>query len=103
MTLKNAKAKGAKNELRTVKYLEARGYLCTKSGGSLGAFDIIALSRNNLLCVQVKSNMWPCPAERQVLRESLAKLPENAYVECWRWEDGQPHEPMIRNIKHWDK
>jgi hypothetical protein len=35
--------------------LEAEGYCCTKGGGSLGVFDIIALGPSDVLIVQVKS------------------------------------------------
>ena len=41
--LRNAKAKGARAERRAITLLEALGYCCTKAGGSLGVFDIVAI------------------------------------------------------------
>jgi Holliday junction resolvase len=37
-----SKAKGSRAERRAIRLLEADGYVCTKAGGSLGVFDIIA-------------------------------------------------------------
>jgi len=34
------KAKGSRRERQVKKMLEAQGYLCSKSGSSLGLFDI---------------------------------------------------------------
>jgi Holliday junction resolvase len=39
-----AKRKGTRNEHRTIRLLEAAGYSCTRSGGSLGVFDVVALA-----------------------------------------------------------
>ncbi len=41
----NAKAKGTRNEHRSMRLLEAAGYHCTRSGASLGVFDIIGMYR----------------------------------------------------------
>lgn len=69
MTRIHAKRKGARNELRTVRHLEALGYRCTKAGGSLGVWDIIAIGTAETLLVQVKSNRVPAPKERKAMRE----------------------------------
>jgi len=37
------KRKGSRNEHRTMALLEAAGYSCTRSGGSLGVFDVVAI------------------------------------------------------------
>jgi hypothetical protein len=62
-----SKAKGTRNEHKTVKYLEAIGYCCTRAAGSLGLWDIIAISRSQVKLIQVKSNRWPPPHEREAL------------------------------------
>ena len=59
----NRKQKGARSERKTMDYLEARGYYCTKSAGSLGEWDIIGVSEDGVVLVQVKSNNWPRPPE----------------------------------------
>lgn len=65
--LKRPGRKGAATERLAIKLLEKCGYLCTKSGGSLGLFDIIAVPDlwhgathypyKNLL-IQVKTNTF---------------------------------------------
>ena len=95
--MKNAKAKGSQRELKTMERLGDK-YLCTKSGGSLGVFDIIALHANGVRCIQVKSNCWPSPAERKAMAATINRLPVNATVECWRW-DNYAREPKIRFIE----
>jgi Holliday junction resolvase len=37
----NAKAKGARAEHRSIKFLQAAGYACTRAAASLDMFDII--------------------------------------------------------------
>ena len=61
------KRKGARNELRVLHYLEEKGYTCTKAGGSLGAWDIIAIAPHRILLIQVKSNRPPSGAEMDIL------------------------------------
>lgn len=51
----NSKAKGARAERRAMRLLEAAGYCCTKAGGSLGLFDVIAVGARDVRLVQVKS------------------------------------------------
>jgi Holliday junction resolvase len=68
MSIKNAKAKGSRNERKTMALLEAAGYVCTKAGASLGIFDVIGISSQDTVCVQVKSNAWPGSVEMETLR-----------------------------------
>jgi hypothetical protein len=44
----NAKAKGTRNEHRSIGMLEAAGYQCTRAAGSLGAWDIIGIGSTDL-------------------------------------------------------
>ena len=50
----NSKAKGTRAERRAIRILETAGYICTKAGGSLGLFDVIAIGRVDVRAVQVK-------------------------------------------------
>ena len=36
----NKKSKGSRRERQTIELLQTQGYACTKSGGSLGVFDV---------------------------------------------------------------
>jgi hypothetical protein len=49
--------------------LEIAGYRCTKSGGSLGEWDVIGVSRKDVVLVQCKSNAPPRALERAALIE----------------------------------
>lgn len=87
MTLMNAKAKGSRNERRSMRLLEAAGYTCMKAGGSLGVFDVIAIGAADFVLVQVKSNAWPGSIEMETLR--LFRVPPNARKLVHRWRDRQ--------------
>jgi len=90
----NRKAKGGRNERKAKKILERAGYVCTKSGGSLGAFDVIAENPLGIRHIQVKSNRIPDPVERESMAAMKAQLPVNSTVEYWVFYDGQG-EPRI--------
>ena len=85
----NTKAKGTRRERQTIKLLEENTYHCTRSAGSLGAFDIIAMSakRDIILNVQVKSNGWPPKKEMDIL--TAFELPSNIYILVVRWDDSK--------------
>lgn len=83
----NTKAKGSRNERRSMVILEAAGYQCCKSAASLGAWDIIGIGSIDLVLVQVKSNQWPGSVEMETLRGFVA--PPNARKLVHRWRDRQ--------------
>jgi hypothetical protein len=87
MPLKNTKRKGTKNEHRSMALLETAGYRCTRSGASLGVFDVIGVGRLGIVLVQVKTNRWPDPVEMEAMREFI--VPSNAYKLIHRWRDYQ--------------
>jgi hypothetical protein len=51
----NAKAKSRRNKHRSMALLEAAGYRCTRSAGSLGEWDIIGIGRAHVVLRQVKT------------------------------------------------
>ena len=79
------KRKGNRNEHRTMALLEAAGYSCTRSGGSLGVFDVVGIGSTDLVLVQVKSNEWPRSDEMEQLR--LFAVPANCRRLIHRWRD----------------
>lgn len=91
MPLKNAKAKGSRNERRSIALLESAGYACTKSGGSLGVFDIIGISKTDVLLVQVKSNREPPPHEREQMRDFMAPKNARKLIHVWKDRKALPH------------
>lgn len=81
--IKNPKAKGTRNELKVIKYLELTGWICIRSAGSLGMFDIIAFHPHIpfVRCIQVKSNRKPPKEELEEIRKIA--LPFNFTKEVW--------------------
>ncbi len=91
----NTKAKGSKNERRTIKLLEASGYACMKAGASLGVFDVIAVGSQDIVLVQCKSNRWAGEVEMEAIR--LFKAPPNARKLIHRWDD-YARSPLVREV-----
>jgi Holliday junction resolvase len=91
----NAKAKGTRNEHKSIRLLEAAGYRCTRAAASLGAFDIIAISATDIILCQVKSNDWPGSVEMETIRNFPA--PPNARRLVHRWRDRQS-TPDVKEI-----
>src|ERR1700761_8492596 len=83
----NSKAKGNRNEHRSMRLLEAAGYACSRSAASLGAFDIIGIGSVDIVLCQVKSNAWPGTAEMETIK--LFPAPPNARKLVHRWRDRQ--------------
>lgn len=90
-----SKRKGSRNEYRTMRLLESVGYVCTKAGGSLGVWDVIGISKTDVVCVQVKSNRWPGSKETQAMKD--APHPANTRKFIHRWND-YSNQPLIREL-----
>ncbi len=86
--------KGAYYERRARQILEAAGFAVTRSGGSLGIFDLIALGPHSVRCIQVKGGDRPylSPAERE--RIQSVQVPPNVSRELWRFFK-KKQEPVI--------
>jgi hypothetical protein len=91
-----SKRKGARNEARCRRALEAAGYLVTKAGGSLGLFDLIALGPRDVRAIQVKSGTNRLsPLEREAIKElTLAPCVSREY---WLYLD-RVREPRIEHL-----
>jgi hypothetical protein len=82
----NAKAKGTRNEHRSIILLEATGYRCTRAAASLGAWDIIiGIGSTDVVLIQVKSNQWPGSAEMKTLQDF--PCPPHCRKLVHRWRD----------------
>lgn len=81
-----SKHKGSRAERKVIKTLEAAGYICTKAGGSLGVFDVIAIGRTYVRCIQVKcGSARLSPLEREAIE--LLEVPDNVTKEYWLFRD----------------
>jgi hypothetical protein len=85
--VRNAKAKGSRNEHRSARILEAAGYRVTRSSASLGAWDLIGISATDIVLCQVKTRDWPGATEMEILRDF--PVPPNARKLLHRWRDGE--------------
>jgi Holliday junction resolvase len=68
----NARQKGTRNEHRSMAVLEAAGYYCIRSSLSAGVFDIVGISANDVVLVQVKTRDWPCSTELEAIQAFVA-------------------------------
>ena len=91
----NAKAKGTRNEHRSMTILEAAGYRCTRSAASLGEWDIVGIGSTDIVLVQVKTRDWPGTEEMAVLAEFV--VPPNARKLVHRWRQRQ-RVPDVREL-----
>lgn len=80
------KAKGSRQECRSIAVLEAAGYYCVRSHRSEGIFDLVGISSTDIVLVQVKTTNWPYGEEMEALRAFLA--PPNARKLVHRWRAG---------------
>jgi len=88
-----SKRKGSRAELKCIRILEMAGYCCTKAGGSLGIFDVIALGPRDVKAIQVKAGTARLsPLEREQIRGT--EVPPNCIKEYWRFLD-YAREPLI--------
>lgn len=91
----NAKAKGTRNEHRSIRLLEAAGYRCTRAAASLGVWDLIGVGSTDVVLVQVKTRDWPGAAEMETL--ALFPIPANCRKLVHRWRDRQ-RQPGVREL-----
>jgi Holliday junction resolvase len=91
----NTKAKGTKNEHRSIRLLEIAGYHCTRSAASLGAWDIVGIGSTDLVLVQVKTRDWPSSVEMEAMK--LFPAPPFARKLIHRWRIRQ-RLPDVREL-----
>ena len=91
----NRKAKGTRNEHRSIRLLEAAGYQCTRAAASLGAWDIIGVGSTDVVLVQVKTRDWPGTVEMETLQDFAC--PSSCRKLVHRWRDRQ-RVPDVREL-----
>jgi hypothetical protein len=86
MSVRNRKAKGTRNEHRSMKLLEAAGYACTRAAASLGG-DVTGIGSTDFVVAQSKSRDWPGSVEMETLR--LFPAPPSVRKLVHRYVDGK--------------
>jgi|SRR5262245_11892651 len=93
----NTAKKGRRREHEAREWLEAAGYVVTRSAASKGAWDLVGISAQGVALAQVKSNCWPGPEERAALESFLAPIGTERLMfrfddrkdgRIRRWDDG---------------
>lgn len=90
-----ARRKGPRQEFKTMRLLAASGYVCCRSSGSLGCWDVIGVSGTDVVLVQVKSRDWPGAVEMELLRGFA--VPPGVKRLIHRWRDGASR-PDVREV-----
>ena len=91
----NSKAKGSRNERRSMAILEASGYRCTRSAASLGAWDLVGVSADGFVLCQVKTRDWPPSTEMETLE--AFPCPSNCRRLVHRWRDRR-RSPDVKEL-----
>jgi hypothetical protein len=79
-----------------MRILEAAGYVCTRAGGSLGLFDVIAIGPADVRLIQCKAGGTYLSA---IEREQITALvvPVAVSREYWRFPD-RCRQPIIERL-----
>lgn len=91
----NRKAKGNRNEYKTMRLLENVGYTCFRMAASKGIFDVIAVCETEILLIQIKSNRMPSRAELETIKNFVCPLAARKLIHVW--QDRNPI-PIIKEI-----
>ena len=79
-----AKATGTRNEYKSIKLLVGLGYEVFRMAGSLGIFDLIAVSKTEFLLIQVKTNRMPSKAETALIRNFECPTNARKFIHVWK-------------------
>jgi hypothetical protein len=91
----NAKAKGTRNEHRSMAYYERQGYLTMRSAASLSPWDFIAWTETDIIYCQVRSSRWPGSKEMEILQETMIPAWGRKVVHRWM---PRKREPDIKGV-----
>ena len=91
----NAKAKGTRNEHRSMALYETLGYSTIRSAASLGPWDWIAWNKHEIVFGQTKTGRWPGIPEMEIIQEAM--VPPHARKVVHRWMPGK-HKPDVREV-----
>lgn len=91
----NAERKGSRNKHRAIRLPEADAYICTRAAASFGMFDVIAIGRQGMRLIQVKSNRDASSLEREQI--ARFQTPPGCSKEVRIFHD-YAREPLIKEI-----
>ena len=91
----NAKAKGTRNEHRSMALYETLGYETLRSAASLSTWDFVAWNNTEVVFCQVKTSRWPGSNEMEIIKEAV--VPPNGRKVVHRWMP-RKHAPDVKEI-----
>lgn len=82
--------RGRQYEYKSMRVLAAAGHEVSRTAGSHGPFDVLGISANGLILVQVKFNCRPTPAELEQFK--LLPVPPNCQklIHIWKYRARDP-------------
>jgi hypothetical protein len=86
----HAKAKGTRREYASKQFLEAAGYTIFRMVGRHDLFDLIGISVNDIVLVQVKNRDWPSRADRDAITVFSAPWPCRKIIHRYLYGQRQP-------------
>ena len=91
----NAKAKGTRNEHRSMALYERRGYTTVRAGASLGTWDWVGWNEREFIFCQVKTSRWPGTAEMETIKEAVVPPNGRKLVHRWMPRQREPDEKEV--------
>lgn len=86
---------GRRAEYRTMRVLEAAGYVCTRSASSKGMWDVVGVSAADIVLCQVKRGARPSPSSYAEFAE--LRVPANVRKLVHWWPNRQSL-PDVREL-----
>ena len=96
----NLYQKGVRYERQAKKELEQEGYIVTRSSGSHGKADLIAINKEKIRLIQVKSTLNLITSleslqEKDIIGLKILEVPFNTTKELWLWRIRKGWEKKI--------
>lgn len=86
----NTAGKGRRCEAKSRRWLESQGYVCIRSAASKGLFDLVAISTDHVLLVQIKSGRWPSNDDQAAIRRFPCPDKCKKFLHRWRLRQAAP-------------
>jgi len=77
--------KGRRAEYKTIETLKNEGYICLRTAGSHGHYDVVAWDDYDVYFIQVKIDCLPSSKEIEKITNSPFPKVRNCHREIWVW------------------
>ncbi len=80
----NTKAKGARNEHRSMELMERAGYFCIRSAASRSPWDFVGIGATDFVLGQSRTDRWPSREEMEDLKDFRCPPNTRKLIHVWR-------------------